>query len=31
MMEPLRGGADLVGEIIDEAVDAADLLRRLGG
>ncbi|MGA7097114.1 MAG: depupylase/deamidase Dop [Acidimicrobiia bacterium] len=31
MMEPLRGGADLVGAIIDEAEDAADLLKRLGG
>jgi proteasome accessory factor A len=31
MMEPLRGGADLVGTMIDEAEDAADLLRRLGG
>jgi proteasome accessory factor A len=31
MMEPLRGGADLVGDMIDEAEDAADLLRRLGG
>jgi proteasome accessory factor A len=31
MMEPLRGGADLVGPMIDEAEDAADLLRRLGG
>jgi proteasome accessory factor A len=31
MMEPLRGGADLVGAMIDEAEDAADLLRRLGG
>jgi len=31
MMEPLRGGADLVGVMIDEAEDAADLLRRLGG
>ncbi|MGH8916393.1 MAG: proteasome accessory factor PafA2 family protein, partial [Acidimicrobiia bacterium] len=31
MMEPLRGGADLVGTTIDEAEDAADLLRRLGG
>ena len=31
MMEPLRGGADLVGAMIDAAEDAADLLRRLGG
>ncbi len=31
MMEPLRGGADLVGALIDEAEDAAELLRRLGG
>jgi proteasome accessory factor A len=31
MMEPLRGAADLVGTILDEAEDAADLLRRLGG
>jgi len=31
MMEPLRGGADLVGAMLDEAEDAADLLRRLGG
>ena len=31
MMEPLRGGAELVGAMIDEAEDAADLLRRLGG
>ncbi|HLF42649.1 MAG TPA: depupylase/deamidase Dop [Acidimicrobiia bacterium] len=31
MMEPLRGAADLVGAILDEAEDAADLLRRLGG
>ena len=31
MMEPLRGDADLVGEILDNAEDAADLLRRLGG
>jgi len=31
MMEPLRGDADLVGAILDEAEDAADLLRRLGG
>jgi proteasome accessory factor A len=29
MMEPLRGGASLVGELLDEAEDAADLLRRL--
>ena len=31
MMEPLRGDAELVGAILDEADDAADLLRRLGG
>jgi proteasome accessory factor A len=31
MMEPLRGDADLVGQILDEAEDAADLLRRLEG
>lgn len=31
MMEPLRGGADLVAALIDEAEDAADLLRLLGG
>jgi proteasome accessory factor A len=31
MMEPLRGGADLVGDLIDSAEDAADLLRRLEG
>jgi Pup amidohydrolase len=31
MMEPLRGGADLVGSVIDEAENAEDLLRRLGG
>jgi proteasome accessory factor A len=31
MMEPLRGGADKVGALLDEAEDAADLLRRLGG
>ncbi|MDP9495627.1 MAG: proteasome accessory factor PafA2 [Actinomycetota bacterium] len=31
MMEPLRGDAELVGAILDEAEDAADLLRRLGG
>ena len=31
MMEPLRGGADRVGALIDEAEDAADLIRRLGG
>jgi hypothetical protein len=30
-MEPLRGGADKVGALLDEAEDAADLLRRLGG
>jgi proteasome accessory factor A len=31
MMEPLRGGAALVGELLDDAEDAADLLRRLEG
>jgi Pup amidohydrolase len=31
MMEPLRGAADLVGALLDEAEDAADLIRRLGG
>ncbi len=31
MMEPLRGSADLVGAVLDEASDAADLIRRLGG
>ncbi len=31
MMEPLRGDAALVGDIIDEAEDAADLLRLLEG
>jgi proteasome accessory factor A len=31
MMEPLRGDASLVGELLDEAEDAADLLRRLEG
>lgn len=31
MMEPLRGDADLVGKLIEESEDAADLLRRLGG
>jgi proteasome accessory factor A len=31
MMEPLRGDAALVGELIDDAEDAADLLRRLEG
>ena len=30
MMEPLRGTADMVGAILDEAEDAADLLDRLG-
>lgn len=31
MMEPLRGDADLVESLLEEAEDAADLLRRLGG
>ena len=31
MMEPLRGDAALVGDLLDEAEDAADLLRRLEG
>ncbi|HEU4895503.1 MAG TPA: depupylase/deamidase Dop [Acidimicrobiia bacterium] len=31
MMEPLRGDAALVGKLLDEAEDAADLLRRLEG
>ena len=31
MMEPLRGTKDLVGQVLDEAEDAADLLDRLGG
>lgn len=31
MMEPLRGDAERVGTLLDEAEDAADLLRRLGG
>lgn len=31
MMEPLRGIESLVGEVLDEAEDAADLLRRLEG
>ncbi len=31
MMEPLRGVESLVGEVLDEAEDAADLLRRLEG
>ena len=30
MMEPLRGTADMVGSILDEAEDAADLLELLG-
>ena len=30
MMEPLRGTADMVGAVLDEAEDAADLLQRLG-
>jgi len=31
MMEPLRGDADRVGALLDNAEDAADLLRRLEG
>jgi proteasome accessory factor A len=31
MMEPLRGTADLVGSVLDDAESAADLLERLGG
>ena len=31
MMEPLRGDAERVGGLLDEAEDAADLLRRLEG
>ncbi len=31
MMEPLRGGADRVAALIDEAADAAELIRLLGG
>ena len=31
MMEPLRGTADIVGAVLDEAEDAADLLSRLEG
>jgi proteasome accessory factor A len=31
MMEPLRGAADLVGPVLEEAEDAADLIQRLGG
>ncbi|HEY7822829.1 MAG TPA: depupylase/deamidase Dop [Acidimicrobiia bacterium] len=31
MMEPLRGDITLVGELLDNAEDAADLLRRLEG
>jgi proteasome accessory factor A len=31
MMEPLRGTVDMVGGLLDEAEDAADLIRRLGG
>jgi Pup amidohydrolase len=31
MMEPLRGDAALVGDLLDQAEDAADLLRRLEG
>ena len=30
MMEPLRGTEEHVGELLDAATDAADLLRRLG-
>ena len=30
MMEPMRGTAEMVGSILDEAEDAADLLDRLG-
>ena len=30
MMEPLRGTADLVGSVLDDAESAADLLERLG-
>ncbi|MFP4073768.1 MAG: proteasome accessory factor PafA2, partial [Actinomycetota bacterium] len=31
MMEPLRGDITLVGDLLDNAEDAADLLRRLEG
>ncbi len=31
MMEPLRGDAERVGALLDEAEDAADLIERLGG
>lgn len=31
MMEPLRGTADLVGSVLDDAENAAELLERLGG
>jgi proteasome accessory factor A len=31
MMEPLRGDISLVGDLLDSAEDAADLLRRLEG
>jgi len=31
MMEPMAGGAERVGDLFDEAEDAADLLRLLGG
>jgi proteasome accessory factor A len=31
MMEPLKGDAERIGPLIDEAEDAADLLRLLGG
>ncbi|MCI0543577.1 MAG: proteasome accessory factor PafA2 [Actinobacteria bacterium] len=31
MMEPLRGTAAMVGGLLDEAEDAADLIHRLGG
>ena len=30
MLEPLRGGRELVGPILDEVEDAAELIRRLG-
>jgi proteasome accessory factor A len=31
MMEPLRGAADIVGPLLEESEDAADLIQRLGG